>query len=124
MAQELAHITRADINLVSGNRLAGSSLSTAEQKDVVSLLSAGSLGSATGISEGVRAIGDREFIEGIFPLFRDRATDVGHLVLLQDWAPTQSFLDELRASLLFAGVGGFDWRSPAASSSAIARASR
>ena len=28
-------------------------------------------------------------------------------MLLQDWAPTQAFLDELRASLLFAGVGGF-----------------
>ena len=107
VAQQLAQITRADINLVSGNRLAGSSLSAAEQKDVVSLLAAGSLGSATGISQGVRTIGDREFIEGTFPLFRDRATDVGHLVLLQDWAPTQSFLDELRASLLFAGVGGF-----------------
>jgi PAS domain S-box-containing protein len=107
VAQQLAQITRADINLVSGNRLAGSSLGAAEQKDVVSLLAAGGLGSATGISQGVRAIGDRKFIEGTFPLFRDRATDVGHLVLLQDWAPTQSFLDELRTSLLFAGVGGF-----------------
>ena len=107
VAQQLAQITRADINLVTGNRLAGSSLSAAEQKDVAALLAGGSLGSAAGISPGVRAIGEREFIEGTFPLFRDRTTDVGHLVLLQDWAPTQAFLDELRASLLFAGVGGF-----------------
>jgi PAS domain S-box-containing protein len=107
VAQQLAQITRADINLVSGNHLAGSSLSAAEQNDVVSLLASGSLGSATGISPGVRTIGTRRFIEGTFPLFRDRATSVGHLVLLQDWAPTQSFLDELRSSLLFAGVGGF-----------------
>jgi hypothetical protein len=107
VAQQLAQITRADINLVSGNRLAGSSLSAAEQKDVVSLLAAGSLGSASGVSPGVRTLGEREFIEGTYPLFRDRPTDGGHLVLLQDWAPTQSFLDELRASLLFAGVGGF-----------------
>ena len=63
------------------------------------------LGSATGVSPSVRTI-DREFIEGV-PLFRDRATETGHLVPLQDWAPTQSFLDELRSSLLFAGVGGF-----------------
>jgi PAS domain S-box-containing protein len=107
VAHQLAQIARADINLVTGNRLAGSSLSAAEQKDVAALLASGSLGSAAGISPGVRAIGEREFIEGAFPLFRDRATDVGHLVLLQDWAPTQAFLDELRASLLFAGVGGF-----------------
>jgi PAS domain S-box-containing protein len=107
VAKELAQITRADINLVSGNRLAGSSLSAEEQKEVSSLLAAGSLASATGISADVRTIGEREFIEGTFPLFRDRATDIGHLVLLQDWAPTRGFLDELRTSLLFAGIGGF-----------------
>ena len=28
-------------------------------------------------------------------------------MLLQDWAPTQAFLDELRTSLLLAGIGGF-----------------
>jgi PAS domain S-box-containing protein len=106
-AKELAQIARAEINLVSGNRLAGSSLSPAEQKEVASLLGAGSLGVATGISSDVRAIGGREFIEGTFPLFRDRTTDIGHLVLLQDWSPTQAFLDELRSSLLFAGVAGF-----------------
>ena len=107
VAQQLAQITRADVNLVSGNRLAGSSLSAAEQKEIASLLAAGRLGSAAGISPGIRAIGGREFIEGTFPLFRDRATDAGHLVLLQDWAPTQAFVDELRTALLFAGIGGF-----------------
>ncbi len=107
VAQQLAQITRADVNLVSGNRLAGSSLGAAEQKEIAALLAAGSLGSATGISSEVRTIGAREFIEGTFPLFRDRATGIGHLVLLQDWAPTQAFLDELRTSLLYAGVGGF-----------------
>jgi PAS domain S-box-containing protein len=107
VAQQLAQITRADINLVTGNRLSGSSLGAAEQKGVAALLAGGSLGTATGISDGVRTIGGRQFIEGTFPLFRDRSTDVGHLVLLQDWAPTQAFLDELRSALLFAGVGGF-----------------
>lgn len=107
VARQLAQITRADINLVTGNRLAGSSLNAFEQKEVASLLAAGLLGSAAGVSPSVRAIGHREFIEGTFPLFRDRAADTGHLVLLQDWAPTQSFLDELRSSLLFAGVAGF-----------------
>ena len=107
VAQQLAQITRADVNLVSANRLAGSSLNTAEQQEFAAQLAAGTLGSMEGVSEGVTAIGDREFIEGTFPLFRDRTTDTGHLVLLQDWAPTQSVLDELRSSLLFAGIGGF-----------------
>ena len=75
VAQQLAQITRADINLVSGNRLAGSSLNAAEQQEVAALIAAGTLGSAAGVSQSVRTIGDREFIEGTFPLFRDRATD-------------------------------------------------
>ncbi|HET9467245.1 MAG TPA: ATP-binding protein [Vicinamibacterales bacterium] len=107
VAQQLAQITRADINLVAGNRLSGSSLSQEEQKDIAALLAAGSLGNAAGISEGVRTIGERQFIEGTFPLFPDRTTGAGHLVLLQDWAPTQAFLDELRLALLLAGIGGF-----------------
>ena len=107
VAQQLAQITRADINLVSGNRLTGSSLSAAEQKQIAALLASGSLSNAAGVSEGVRTIGDRQFIEGTFPLFPDRRTDAGHLVLLQDWAPTQAFLDELRLALVLAGIGGF-----------------
>jgi PAS domain S-box-containing protein len=107
VAQQLARITHADINLVSGRQLVGSSLAAAEQKEIASLLSAGSLGSTSGISLDPRIIGERRFIEGTFPLFRDRATDAGQLVLLQDWAPTQAFLDELRIALLLAGVGGF-----------------
>jgi PAS domain S-box-containing protein len=107
VARQLAQIARADINLVSGNHLAGSSLGTEERKIVASLLAAGSLGRARGISPEVRTIGTRRFIEGTFPLFRDRTTDVGHLVLLQDWAPTQSFLDELQTALILAGIGAF-----------------
>ena len=107
VARQLAQITRADINLVSGSRLAGSSMSAAEQKDIASRLSAGDLGRVTGVSSDIRTFGERQFIEGTFPLFRDHPTDVGHLVLLQDWAPTRSFLDELRTALILAGVGGF-----------------
>jgi hypothetical protein len=107
VARELAQITRADINLVSGGRLVGSSLSTSERGQIASLLAAGSLGNTTGISPTVRKFGEREFIEGTFPLFRDRRTSAGQLVLLQDWAPTRTFLDELRTALLLAGIGGF-----------------
>ncbi len=107
VAQGLARITRAEINLVSGTHLAGSSLAPDEQKQLSAALASGSLASADALSSEVRSIGARQFIAGAFPLFRDGAADTGHLVLLQDWAPTQSFLDELRTSLLLAGVGGF-----------------
>ena len=108
VAQQLAQITRAEVNLVTGNRLAGSSLSKLEQQHVAAALAAGNLTELRGVSSELRAFGERRFIEGTFPLFPDQhSTDVGHLVLLQDWAPTQAFLDELRTALLLAGIGGF-----------------
>ena len=107
LAQELAGITHAEINLVSGNRLVGSSLNPGEQKEISAALGAGHLAGPVGVSADIRTLGGRAFVEGTFPLVRDGATGVGHLVLLQDWAPTQTFLDELRTALLMAGIGGF-----------------
>jgi PAS domain S-box-containing protein len=107
VAKELARITRAEINLVSGNRLVGSSLSADEQKALAASLADGNLASADSISSEVKNIGARRFIGGVFPLFPDHSTESGYLVLLQDWTPTQAFLDELRVSLLVAGVVGF-----------------
>src|SRR5258706_7336142 len=91
--------------MVTGKQLAGSSLPADERRDVVAALDGGAL--LTGVSTDIRQLGTRRFIEGVFPLFPGRSTDAGRLVLLQDWAPTQQFLDELRRSLLWAGVGGF-----------------
>ncbi len=107
VAKDLALITRAEINLVAGNRLVGSSLIPEEQEQLAAVLESGALASADSISSDVRNIGSRRFIGGAFPLFRDHATESGHLVLLQDWAPSQTFLDELRVSLVLAGIGGF-----------------
>jgi PAS domain S-box-containing protein len=107
VARELAQITHAEINLVSGTRLVGSSLSDREQQQMSSVLAAGGLPTASGVSSGLRTINEREFVEGTFPLFRDRETEIGRLVLQQDWAPSQAFLDELQRSLVFAGIAGF-----------------
>ena len=53
VAQGLARITRAEINLVSGNHLAGSSLAPDEQKQLSAALAAGSLASADALSSEV-----------------------------------------------------------------------
>ena len=106
VADHLAQITHADINFVSSSRLAGSSLNEAEQRDIAARLSAGDLTEVRGVANARRLIGSRQFIEGSFPLFPggEGTTQVGHLVLLRDWAPTQQFVDELRRSLLTAGA--------------------
>ncbi len=108
VARELAEVTHSEINLVSGDKLVGSSLPAPEQRDVVAALADGNLLSLRGISSKVRRLGNRSFIEGVFPLFSDRSSDeVGRLVLLRDWAPTQAFLDELQRSLILAGIAAF-----------------
>jgi hypothetical protein len=68
VAHELAQITRADVNLVSGNRLAGSSLTAPEQQQLIAALGAGSLAEIRGVSAELTSIGTRQFIGGTFPL--------------------------------------------------------
>ena len=108
VAQDLAQRTHSEVNLVSGAELVGSSLPPGQRHEVAASLTNGSLLGPRGVSAELRQIGDRRFIEGAFSLFPDRASDqVGHLVLLQDWTPTQQFIDELTRSLLLAGAVGF-----------------
>jgi PAS domain S-box-containing protein len=108
VAQELAHLTHSEVNFVSGNGLVGSSLPTDQQQQVADALTTGNLLTLRGISPDVKQLGSRRFIEGAFSLFPDRlSTGVGQLVLLQDWASTQKFLDDLQRSLLLAGIACF-----------------
>jgi hypothetical protein len=110
VAQQLAQRTHSEVNLISGAALVGSSLPAGERRELAAALTSGVLLNLTqqGISAERRQIGGRRFIEGGYSLFPDRPSDeVGHLVLLQDWAPTQQFIDELTRSLLVAGTVGF-----------------
>jgi len=108
VAEQIARVTHSEVNLVAGGGLVGSSLQGSERDALAGELHNTQLSSRRGISPDVHRIADRRFIEGVFPIYHERASnDVGQLVLLQDWAPTQQFLDELRRSLLEAGVIGF-----------------
>jgi hypothetical protein len=108
VAQELAQVTHSEVNLVSSGQLTGSSLPPPEQRELRTHLAGPDAPALEGFSTKLRAIGSRRFVGGSFPLFRDRTSDsVGRLLLLQDWAPTQRFLDELQRSLLVAGFVGF-----------------
>jgi PAS domain S-box-containing protein len=108
VAQQLAQRTHSEVNLVSGNELVGSSLPSEQRREAVAALTGGPLLMQQGVAAEPRNIGGRWFIEGAYSLFPDRPSDqVGHLVLLQDWAPTQQFIDQLTQSLLVAGTVGF-----------------
>jgi PAS domain S-box-containing protein len=108
VALELAQVTHSEVNLVSSGQLAGSSLPPAEQQEFRTDLAGPDAPTSAGFSATLRNVGTRRFVAGSFSLFKDRSSDsVGQLLLLQDWAPTQQFLDELRRSLLMAGAVGF-----------------
>jgi predicted signal transduction protein with EAL and GGDEF domain len=103
VAQELAQATRCDVSLVSGTHLAASSLRGRQRTALADVLArAGEAG--FGASTGIQTIGGDRYVEGTFPLLKDRPGDPGRLILLQDWRPTQQFRDELLRQFFGAGA--------------------
>jgi signal transduction histidine kinase/ActR/RegA family two-component response regulator len=103
LARGLAQVTHRVVNLVGNGHVYASSLPAAERDALATALDGGdqSLNSATGL----RDIGNREFAVGIFPLTLDGGSAVAaRLILLDDWAPTQEFLTQLRWRLLGTGA--------------------
>jgi predicted signal transduction protein with EAL and GGDEF domain len=104
VAEDLAQATHCQVSLVWGTHLSGSSLRDGERAAFVRRLAANGpehLGQAAGI----RRLGAGPYIEGTFPLVPDHASErLDRLVLLQDWRPTQRFLDELERQFLWAGA--------------------
>ncbi len=108
VAEELALVTHCEVNLVAGDHLCGSSLHKADRTELAAVLAEGNLRTQRGVSLDEQRVGGIRYVTGAFPLFADRTSDsVGRLVLLQDWHPTQQFLDELQRQLLQAGVAIF-----------------
>jgi diguanylate cyclase (GGDEF)-like protein len=104
VAQELAQATRCDVNLVSGDRLAASSLAGPHRTALEAALGTDAA-APLDPSTGVRAIGSDRYVEGVFPLLEDGPDDQrNRLILLQDWRPIQQFRDELLRQFFGAGA--------------------
>ena len=97
VAAELAGLTHVEVNLVAGHRLAASSLRGEPRAAFAALRDLQAPGT------GLQQLAGRRYVAGAFPLAT--SSDSGsRLVLLQDWAPTQQFLDELQQQLLIVGA--------------------
>ncbi len=109
VAQELAELTHSEVNLATdGGDISGSSLPQAARGELRELMHSSPPQQEQDGSLVVRRVGNVPYIAGTFPLSSDRAPDdAGRLLLLQDWRPTQQFLDDLRRRLLLAGFGTF-----------------
>jgi two-component system cell cycle sensor histidine kinase/response regulator CckA len=68
------------------------------------MLAAGQLQIQQTLSLDMQSIAGRRYVTGAFPLSPDRpSTGTDRMLLLQDWQPTQLFLDELRNRFLRTG---------------------
>ncbi len=109
VAKELAELTRSEVTLITaGGAISGSSLPPEARGDLRDLISNTPPQHEQNGFSLVRRVGNVPYVAGTFPLSSERASeDIGRLVLLQDWRPTQQFLDDLRRQLLLSGVGAF-----------------
>jgi diguanylate cyclase (GGDEF)-like protein len=99
--QELAQVTRCQVSLVSGASLAASSLREHARTELSRRLD---LAGRTNLSTRV-SLGDTAYIAGTYPLLSDqKSNSTSHIILLQEWAPTQQSLDELQRQFLWAGL--------------------
>jgi signal transduction histidine kinase/CheY-like chemotaxis protein len=104
VARRLAEVTHADVNILAGTGLSASSLTGTNRAALARLSTDGAL-RAFGVQPAIRRVGEARYVVGVFPLSADEAPEsIGRLVLLQDWQPTQRFVDEVRRQLLLAGA--------------------
>ncbi len=104
VAAELEQVTHSEVNLVGGDHLSGTSLDGAGRAALEGRLAAGELHTGQTLTHGMQSIAGRQYVTGVFPLSPEGSADPGdRLLLLQDWEPTQRFLDDLRNSFLRAG---------------------
>ena len=106
VAKTLARLTRCEVTLVSGARVCATSLTGAVREELSLRLAQGRHAAADEATVAqVQQIGEHRYVGGTFSLSLDHADANGsRLVLLQDWRPTQDFIDELLRQFLGAAV--------------------
>ena len=104
VATRLAQETHCDVNIAAGGVLYASSLPEADRAVLASLITSVDLPPA-GVSRRVTRVGTGDYVVGAFPLSTNDPAHAGRLVLLQNWRPTEQFVDEIRRRLLAAGAG-------------------
>jgi PAS domain S-box-containing protein len=104
VARQLAEITQAQVSLVAGRRLSGSSMPATGRTALVRLLESTDIDPSQPASLGLRELGGARYLGGTSPITSNAGGEsAGQLLLLRDWRPTEQYIDRL--TLQFAGVG-------------------
>ena len=105
VAADLADVAHVEVNLVVGDRLAASSLRGEPRAALSARVGAPPLRDLEGPASDLEEVAGYRYFAGAFPLTAAAGSPhLGRLVLLQDWAPTQLFLNELQRQLLLTGA--------------------
>lgn len=109
VARELAQTARCDINLIVRGRLSGSSLPSSQRTALAAMLHRDPRAvSRLRAAADLLTVGNAEYVSGSYPLHPDAAGgSAGALVLFQAWEPTQRFVDEIGARVLWVGLATF-----------------
>ena len=106
MASELSQITRSQIAFVVDGAVSGSSFDGARRQALADTLQHGVARSRTDISQW--RVGAEPFIGGAFPLgIGNEPAAAGTLILLEEWAPTERFIQDIVLQLSWAGAAVF-----------------
>jgi signal transduction histidine kinase/ActR/RegA family two-component response regulator len=105
VARELSRTTRCEVSMIWNDRISGSSLAPALRGALAAELTgdARTLG-RLGQAPALRPLGRMHYVSGVYPLETHPSdSSVGTLVLLQDWQPTQTFVDEIQSRVIWLG---------------------
>jgi PAS domain S-box-containing protein len=100
LARNLAGITRSHISLIVGNTIRGSSLTGAPRAALERALRAAGPGLASDVT---LRLADEQYVGGTFDLGQDAVADA-RVLLLEDMAPTEGFIDGTVRQLSWAGA--------------------
>jgi signal transduction histidine kinase/ActR/RegA family two-component response regulator len=101
LARSLAQVTHCDVNLVAGGRVFASSLPPDGRSALIAALAQPGW---PGNPDALQTLGEGKYAYGSFPLALDGGRSDARLILLDDWGPTQAFLNQIRWRLLGTGA--------------------
>jgi PAS domain S-box-containing protein len=105
LAYELARTTGRDVALVAGSVISGSSLSPGPRARLADLLESNQGPFTSTGTIALTQLGNEEYVGATFPLTAtENRPAPGRLILLESWAPTQNFIDQIRWRLLWTGA--------------------
>jgi len=109
VARDLAAITHDEVTLLSGAAISGTSLDVPEKAAIARLSAVNGLPFVRpGAGAFPQPLGRGRYVAGRYALSAtDDPAGAGSLVLLEDWQPTQRFLDRMRRDLIGICSGTF-----------------